>query len=140
ALVSHRMPSSARAPRVPAGAARASSVRPDVLLLWIASTLYGAAHGLFDVYFGPAVRTLPEVPAELIGTVWGVGVLCEVVVVWFMPRVLASSVTPWVLPAAAAIAALRWWLLADATTSRELLLNAPLHGITFGAWYLAFVH
>ncbi len=140
ALVSHGMPISRREPRVSPSAARRWSARPDVLLLWFASTLYGAAHGLFDVYFGPAVRMLPAVPAELIGTVWGVGVLCEVAVVWFMPRVLASNATAWVLPVAAAVAALRWWLLSDAATSRELLLNAPLHGITFGAWYLAFVH
>ena len=140
ALVSHRMPILPREPRAATNQARRSPLRPDVMLLWFASTLYGAAHGLFDVYFGPAVRALPAVPAALIGTVWGVGVLCEVVVVWFMPRVLAGSATAWVLPGGAAIAALRWWLLADATTSRELLLNAPLHGITFGAWYLAFVH
>jgi MFS family permease len=140
ALVAQRLPLSPARERTPHEALARLPLRADMLLFWLASTLYGAAHGLFDVYFGPFVRALPGVPTQVVGSAWGVGVLCEVVVVWFMPRMLAGRASALVLPGSALIATLRWWLLARATSAYELLLLAPLHGVTFGAWYLAFVH
>ena len=35
---------------------------------------------------------------------------------------------------------LRWWLLSRANSPADLWLQQPLHAITFGVWYLAFVH
>lgn len=140
ALVSQRLPIVEAPVRPQRHAAGKLVLRADLLLFWLSSTLYGAAHGLFDVYFGPCLRSLPGIPSELVGSAWAVGVLCEVVVVWFMPRILSGRTTSWVLPGSALIAMLRWWLLAHATTTRDVLLTSPLHGITFGAWYLAFVH
>jgi predicted MFS family arabinose efflux permease len=110
------------------------------MVFWLSSTVYGGAHGLFDMYFGPFVRALPGVPSAVIGTAWSVGVVSEVVVIWFMPRVLSGRATSWVLPAGALVAVLRWWLLSQVSSAGEILLLAPLHGVTFGAWYLAFVH
>ena len=38
------------------------------------------------------------------------------------------------------MAAARWWLMAHVTSAAQVLALQPLHAITFGVWYLAFVH
>lgn len=114
--------------------------RTDVLLLWLGSILYYAAHGIFDMYFGPFARSLPGVRPELVSTAWGLGVVAEVIVFFFVPRWLSGRMMRWLLPGSALVAALRWWLTAQVTSATHVLLLQPLHAITFGVWYLSFVH
>jgi len=114
--------------------------RRDVLLLWLGSMLYYAAHGIFDMYFGPFARTLPGVRTELVSMAWGLGVVAEVIVFFFVPRWLSGRLMRWLLPGSALVAALRWWLTAQVTSASQVLMLQPLHAITFGVWYLAFVH
>jgi PPP family 3-phenylpropionic acid transporter len=127
-----------RAPLLPA--IRRLAVRADVLLLWLGSMLYYVAHGAFDSYFGPFARTLPNVSAGTVSGAWALGVTTEVVVIWFVPRWLDGRARRILLVGSAAVAALRWGLLANATNALDLWLQQPLHGVTFGVWYLAFVH
>lgn len=114
--------------------------RVDVLLLWLGSVLYYAAHGAFDTYFGPFARTIPGVSAETVSSAWALGVTCEVAVLWFVPRWIDSRARPLLLMVAACVAALRWAILAQATTPFGIWVQQPLHAVTFGVWYLAFVH
>ena len=119
---------------------RSLAKRSDVLLLWVGSTVYYLAHGAFDAYFGPHARAVSGASASAVSAAWAIGVLAEIVLIWFVPRWIASHSTRWLLIGAASIAAARWALLARASTSFELLALQPLHGVTFGVWYLAFVH
>jgi predicted MFS family arabinose efflux permease len=123
-----------------AGAVRLLARRPDALLLWLGSALYYLGHGAFDAYFGPYARTLPGVRTETVSFGWAVGVLSEVIVLWWVPRLLVGRLRRGVLIGAALVAALRWWLIAEANTPLALWLQQPLHAITFGVWYLAFIH
>lgn len=141
ALSSQGLPDYAVKARVPMRSTIAALLRrADVTLLWLAALLYYAAHGMFDMYFGPFARTLPNVRGELVSMAWGIGVVCEIVVILFVPRLLSGSIMPWLLPGCALVAAGRWYLTAHATSATQLLLLQPLHAITFGIWYLAFVH
>lgn len=114
--------------------------RSDVALLWLAATFYYVAHGAFDTYFGPYARTLRGATTATVSAAWSIGVVTEVLVLWLVPRWLETRARPYLLVASGLTAALRWGLLALAQSDLHLLLLAPLHGITFGAWYLAFVH
>ena len=118
--------------------------KPEVLLLWVGSTLYYVAHGAFDIYFGPHVAQLPGVSAKAAASAtssaWAIAVLAEVLILFVMPRMLGRFSASTLLAFAAVVAGLRWLWLAHATTTFEVLAMAPLHGITFGLWYLAFVH
>jgi MFS transporter, PPP family, 3-phenylpropionic acid transporter len=122
------------------GVVRALARRPDVALLWFGAVLYYFAHGAFDSYFGPYARTIPNVDNATVSACWGTGVVAEVLIMWFVPRLLSSRLRPLLLIVASAVACLRWLLLSRAESVLELHLYAPLHGITFGVWYLAFVH
>ncbi len=121
-------------------AVRALARRADVVLLWVGSSLYYLAHGAFDAYFGPHARSLPGVSTGTISAAWSIGVLTEVVFLWFVPRWLEARSARWLLAGSALVATLRWALLARARDSVDLLALQPLHGVTFGVWYLAFVH
>ena len=114
--------------------------RADSWLLWSGAVIYYFAHGAFDAYFGPHARTLPGVTAEDVSAGWALGVGCEVLALWCMPRLLESRLRSTLLMIAAAVAVLRWWLIAEATSVTEVWLQQPLHAITFGVWYLTFVH
>jgi MFS transporter, PPP family, 3-phenylpropionic acid transporter len=141
AVFSHRLANYRGQARVPIRSALVGLLRrADVALLWLASLLYYAAHGVFDMYFGPFARTLPNVRSELVSMAWGLGVVCEIVVLLFVPRMLTGRLMPWLLPGCALIAAVRWMLTAHVTSAVHLLLLQPLHAVTFGIWYLAFVH
>jgi PPP family 3-phenylpropionic acid transporter len=121
-------------------AVRSLARRRDVLLLWLASTLYYTAHGAFDVYFGPHVAHMPGLGARTVSFGWAVGVIAEVLVLFFVPALLRTFQASTLLVFSALVATLRWILLAHATTELEVLLLAPTHAVTFGVWYLAFVH
>jgi PPP family 3-phenylpropionic acid transporter len=114
--------------------------RPDVVLLWTASTMYYAAHGAFDMYFGPHALRVPGVTPGFVSACWAVGVVFEIALFFVVPRFLHRGSTARWLLAAALVAAARWYLLARADTALEVGLLAPLHAITFGLWYLVFVH
>jgi PPP family 3-phenylpropionic acid transporter len=119
---------------------RALAKRADVMLLWLGSTVYYLAHGAFDAYFGPHARSLPGTSVATVSVAWAIGVLAEIVLIWLVPRWLEARSTGWLLIGSALVAAVRWALLARARSSVELLVLQPLHGVTFGVWYLAFVH
>jgi PPP family 3-phenylpropionic acid transporter len=118
--------------------------RLDVLLLWAASTLYYVAHGAFDAYFGPHVAHLPGVDstsaAAAVSSAWAISVVCEVLMIFAVPRLLARYSGGHMLVLSALVATARWYWLAHAQSAAEVLLMAPLHALTFGLWYLAFVH
>jgi PPP family 3-phenylpropionic acid transporter len=114
--------------------------RSDVLLLWTASTLYYAAHGAFDMYFGPHVQHVPGVTPGFISLCWSIGVVFEIALFFVLPRFLRRGSNGLLLVFAALVACLRWYLLAHVQTALEVGLLAPLHAITFGLWYLVFVH
>ncbi len=124
-----------RSPLLPA--LRTLAKRPDMAWLWLAAVFHYAGHGTFDHYFGPHARTIPGVGASMISGAWAIGVACEVVALWFVPRVLGR---PWVLPATAGVAFLRWLAIAHASTPLAVLAQQPLHAITFAVWYASFVH
>lgn len=112
----------------------------DALLLWLGSVLYYAGHGAFDAYFGPYARSIEGVTAELISSAWVVGVGSEIAVLFLVPRLLESRLRAGLLLLATSVAVVRWWLIASARSPLDLWLQQPLHGITFGVWYAAFLH
>jgi MFS transporter, PPP family, 3-phenylpropionic acid transporter len=141
ALVAARLPEARAESKAPLfRSVHGLAKRPDVALLWLASGLYYAAHGAYDSYFGPHVAALASVGAEAVSYAWGLGVLCEVAILFTMPALLRRFGATPLLVFSALVAALRWFLLAHVSTALHVWLLAPLHGVTYGVWYLAFVH
>jgi predicted MFS family arabinose efflux permease len=74
-----------------------------------------------------------------VGLAWSVGVIAEIGVMIFAPRFIGRLRSSVFLCICAAVATARWALLAHLSSRAGILALQPLHGITFGLWYLSMV-
>ncbi|MCP5150532.1 MAG: MFS transporter [Ectothiorhodospiraceae bacterium] len=113
--------------------------RPEVVGLLVASALMQASHGPFYVFFSIYLGELGHRPV-MVGALWAVGVIAEIVLFACLPRLLARVGLRTMLLASLWLAAGRWlitglageWLVA-------LVLAQVLHAATFGAYHAAAV-
>jgi PPP family 3-phenylpropionic acid transporter len=112
--------------------------RSELWLFLGAVALAQAAGAAYDGCFSLHLQRL-GFGAPFVGLAWALGVGCEVLLmIWAGPlirwmgadRMFAISI---------ACAALRWLLLANVHSPTGILLLQPLHGITFGWFYVAGV-
>lgn len=112
--------------------------RKEIALFLTASALHWIACTPYHGSLAPYVKDL-GLPPWVVGVSASFGVLSEIVVMFtwprWAPRVSTRSLLLWVFAASA----LRWALMS--AVSQPLLLSAValLHGLTFGAFYLAGV-
>lgn len=107
-------------------------------LLLVGTAVYYGAHSTYDIYYGLHLRAAGHGDG-FVGRALGFGVLAEVLVMFAAPRLLDRFDPNWFLVGAASLAAVRWSALAFVTSAPLLMLLQPLHGITFGAWFVALV-
>jgi PPP family 3-phenylpropionic acid transporter len=111
---------------------------PGFRLFLGAAFLARLSAGPYNTFFTIQLDGL-GISQAVAGWAWAVGVACEVVVMGVWPRLVARAGPERLLAAAAGAHALRWWLTAAATHPAALLAIQGLHGLTFGAFYLASV-
>jgi PPP family 3-phenylpropionic acid transporter len=111
---------------------------PDIRWLLAATCLHWLAcapyHGSLSIH----VMALGLSPA-VVGLTAGAGVLAEVAVMALYPRLAGDLAPRHVLGFAFATSALRWGGMALTSSAGVLMALAPLHGLTFGAFYVACV-
>ncbi len=111
---------------------------PDFRWLLAATSLHWVAcapyHGSLSIH----VMSLGLSPS-VVGLTAGAGVLAEVVVMALYPRLAGGFAPRHVLGFAFATSALRWCGMALTSSAGVLVALAPLHGLTFGAFYVACV-
>jgi predicted MFS family arabinose efflux permease len=112
--------------------------RPRFLLFLGGTAAYYAGHATYDAFVSLHLEDLGADQAT-IGLAWAIGVSVEILIMFAAPRLFGVVRGSHVLVLCAGIAALRWFLLASVTTPLLVLLSQPLHGLTFGLWFLAFV-
>jgi PPP family 3-phenylpropionic acid transporter len=118
---------------------RATLRRREVQALLGACFLMSAAHGALYVFYSIHLVGLGYGKA-FIGWMWTLGVLAEIVVFAFMPRLMRRWPARGVLLFAFACAVLRFLLIGWGAESLGLLLAAQLlHGATFGAYHAAAI-
>jgi len=110
----------------------------DVRLLLGATCLHWIAcapfNGLFSIHAG-ALGLAPAV----VGLSSGLGVAAEVGVMLLYPRLALRLAPRHVLFLAFAASALRWWGMALVDSPVAIVALSLLHGLTFGAFYVASV-
>jgi PPP family 3-phenylpropionic acid transporter len=108
----------------------------DLTLMLIASALHWIAcapfHGLFAIH----VQAL-QLPLWVVGLSAGLGVVAEVAVMYAYPRLSERVSARQVLGLAFLGSAIRWLGMAAVSSARGLVLLSLLHGLTFGAFYVA---
>jgi len=113
--------------------------RPEVWSLLGACFLMAAAHGPYYTFY--SIYLVDHGYAKsTVGWLWALGVICEIGVFLWMPRITRHVRLEMILLATFAIAVLRFLLIAWAVDSLPAVLFAQtLHAATFGAYHSAAV-
>jgi PPP family 3-phenylpropionic acid transporter len=126
-----------RHPRVLARTLR-QLAKHSLPLLLAGTVFHYVGHSMFDVYFSLHMRAL-HFDDGFVGMAWVVGVLCEVAMMFYAPRILAVADTRRVMLLCTAAAILRWSITAMVSDKVVILLCQTLHALTFGLWYVSMV-
>lgn len=113
--------------------------RPGVPVLFAAFLLMQASHAPYYSFFTLYLRQY-QVQTDLIGLLWVVGVVAEVVLFIFSHRLLARFSLRSVFLFCFALTALRWLLIMTFPDVLPLVLFAQsLHAVSFGAYHAAAI-
>jgi PPP family 3-phenylpropionic acid transporter len=124
----------------PAGGFLAQLRRTGVIAFYVCVCLMQLSHGPYYTFITLHLETLGY-SRGLIGQLWALGVVAEVLLFLVMPRLLGRFSLRQVLAASFLLAALRWLLLGNLAGHLGVLLFAQLlHAATFGSFHAAAIH
>ena len=111
--------------------------QPRVIFLLLSSLFMVAAHGALYVFY--SIHLVAHgYDKTMVGLLWMLGVLAEILVFFYMPRLAVGASLRGILLACFALAALRFLLIGWVADVLWLLLLAQvLHGASFGAHHAA---
>lgn len=113
---------------------------PGVLAFYLCVCLMQLSHGPYYTFLTLHLEALGY-SRGLIGQLWALGVVAEVLLFLVMPRLLKRFTLRQVLAASFLLAALRWLLLGTLAGHLQVLLLAQLlHAATFGSFHAAAIH
>jgi PPP family 3-phenylpropionic acid transporter len=113
--------------------------KPGVLAFFLCVGLMQLSHGPYYTFLSIHLETLGY-SRSLIGLLWALGVVAEVLLFLVMPWLLQRCSLRRVLAVSFVLAALRWVLLGYLAEHLAMLLLAQLmHAATFGAFHVAAV-
>ncbi|WP_051938399.1 MFS transporter [Ghiorsea bivora] len=95
---------------------------------------HGAYYGFFSLYMIDAGYSGAE-----IGFFWILGVLAEILLMWYWSKSIQKASPVWVLGLCLLLASLRWFGLAITTNIVAILLLQLLHAASFAAFHLSAV-
>ncbi|UJJ33296.1 MFS transporter [Halopseudomonas maritima] len=114
--------------------------QPGVPAFFVAVALMQLSHGPYYTFLSIHLEALGY-SRGLIGMLWALGVLAEIVLFVFMHRLLTWVTLRQLLVVSFGLAALRWLLLGQLADNLAVLLFAQvLHAATFGAFHVASIH
>lgn len=107
--------------------------QPVVIFFCIASFFLHLSHGAYYTFYTLYLERL-DYSRPVIGALWACGVIVEIIIFLFVPRLLQFFTLRSLLLWSLILAALRWWLIAEFAETVSLLIFAQLlHAFTFGA-------
>ncbi|WP_137817784.1 MFS transporter [Pseudomonas sp. 2FG] len=130
----------ARANRLGEGGFIAQLRRPGVLAFYLAVALMQLSNGPYYTFLTLHLEALGY-SRGLIGQLWALGVVAEIVLFLGMARILQRFSLRQVLLASFLITVVRWLLLGNLADHLPVLLVAQLmHAATFGSFHAAAIH
>ncbi len=130
----------ARQDEASAGGFLQQLLKPGVLAFYLCVCLMQLSHGPYYTFLTLHLESLGYARG-LIGQLWALGVVAEVLLFLVMPRLLKRFSLRQVLVASFLLAALRWLLLGTLAGHLPVLLFAQLlHAATFGSFHAAAIH
>jgi PPP family 3-phenylpropionic acid transporter len=114
--------------------------RPGVLAFYLSVGLMQLSNGPYYTFLSLHLESLGY-SRGMIGLLWALGVVAEILLFLLMARLLTRFSLRTVLLASFLITALRWLLLGNLADQLWILLIAQLmHAATFGAFHAASIH
>ncbi len=114
--------------------------QPPVIAFFLVCFLLQAGHGTYYTFYSIFMEDVGY-SKTLIGQLWALGVIAEVLVFLFMHHLLQQFGARTVLITSLLLAALRWILIGNFPASLPILLCAQLlHAATFGTFHAAAIH
>jgi PPP family 3-phenylpropionic acid transporter len=114
--------------------------RPGILAFYLSAGLMQLSNGPYYTFLSLHLEALGY-SRGVIGQLWALGVLAEIVLFMLMARLLARYSLRTVLLASFLITAVRWLLLGNLAGHLPVLLFAQLmHAATFGSFHAAAMH
>ncbi len=114
--------------------------RPAVIGFFAVCFLLQVGHGAYYTFYSIYMEG-EGYSKTVIGQLWALGVIAEVVVFLFMHRLLERWGARRVLMASLLLAALRWLLIGNFPQSLAIMLFAQtLHAATFGTFHASAIH
>lgn len=113
--------------------------RPEILAFLAATFLMAAAHGVYYTFYSIYLVDLGY-SKSAVGWLWSVGVLCEVMVFLWMPKLVAATGLRNILLASFLLASLRFVLIGFGAQWLAVVVFAQmLHAASFGSYHAASV-
>jgi PPP family 3-phenylpropionic acid transporter len=115
-------------------------MQPAVLAFFLACFLMQAGHGTYYVFYSIYLESAGY-SKTLIGQLWALGVVAEVVVFIYMHQLLHRFGARRILLVSFFLAALRWLMIGSFADSLLLMVMAQtLHAASFGTFHAAAIH
>ncbi|RMF82732.1 MAG: MFS transporter [Nitrospirae bacterium] len=113
--------------------------RPSLLLFLGACVAMQASHGTYYAFFSIYLHDLGVSPG-VIGLLWGLATVSELVVMAGADRLVAWLGEGRVMAASLLLAAVRWGVYAATPRLWPIALAQTLHAFTFGTFHVAAIH
>jgi len=114
--------------------------KPEVIAFFVVCMLLQTAHSPYYVFYSIVLKE-HDYSSTIIGGLWALGVVAEIVLFIFMRRILARCSLRALLLTSISLAIVRWLLIANLADSSFWLLAAQLlHAMTFGGAHIASIH
>ncbi len=112
---------------------------PAVMALLVGCAMMVTAHGVLYNFYSIYLAE-HGYSKSVIGLLWAVGVICEIVIFMLMPKIMKKFSLKAIMLTSLALAVLRFSLIGVAVDNLVLLLIAQsLHAATFGSFHAASV-
>jgi len=113
--------------------------QPDVIALLLGCSLMVTAHGVLYNFYSIFLSE-HGYSKGMIGLLWSVGVICEIVIFMLMPKIMARFTLKQIMLVSLALAVIRFSMIGMAVDNLWLLILAQaLHAATFGSFHAASV-
>jgi PPP family 3-phenylpropionic acid transporter len=114
--------------------------KPHILAFFAAVFLMQMSHGPYYGFFSIYLQDYAYSKSD-IGLLWSIGVIAEVLLFLFMPRLLRRWRSAAILRVSLTLAALRWLLIGWFPDQLPLLVMAQLlHAASFGSFHASAIH
>ncbi len=115
-------------------------INPQVICILAGCALMVSSHGLLYNFYSIFLKE-NNYSSLMIGLLWSIGVICEILIFLIMPKILKKINVKQVILISLGLAVIRFYLIgAYIDTLWILIIAQTLHAATFGSFHVGSIH